>query len=48
LVEGLADQLENTYPVAGIAVMLMAAPALTVTAAAGVMVPPLRLPGASV
>jgi hypothetical protein len=48
LVEGLADQLENTYPVAGVAVMMVAAPALTVVAVTGVMLPPLGVLGVKV
>jgi hypothetical protein len=44
---GLADQPEKVYPEAGVALMAVAAPALTVVAVAGVMVPFERVPGVS-
>jgi hypothetical protein len=46
--EGLADQFENKYPEAGVAVMAVDAPALTVVTVAGVMVPLLSVPGVNV
>jgi hypothetical protein len=45
---GLADQLAKIYPDAGIAVIAVATPELTVVAVAGVIVPLLSEPGVSV
>jgi hypothetical protein len=47
LAAGLADQLENTKPVAGVATMLVATPGATLVAAAGVMPPFASVPGVS-
>jgi hypothetical protein len=46
-VAGLAVQPEKTYPEAGVAVMAVPAPALTVVAVVGVIVPLLSEPGVS-